>query len=57
MHQVSNILIINVKINLEVNAADMTKTKLERKILHTKIWSTHASNHYNMAVSLKIKMK
>ena len=44
MHKLSKILKITVKINLEVNVADMTKNKLENKILHTKIRSRHASN-------------
>jgi len=44
MHQLSNIQKINVKIDLEVHVADMTKNKLENKILHTKLWSTHISN-------------
>ena len=44
MQKLSNILKINVKINMEVNVADMTKNKLENKILHTKIRSIHASN-------------
>ena len=43
MHQLSNILKIIVKINLEVIVADITKNKLENKILHTKIRSIHAS--------------
>ena len=41
MHQLSNIVKINVKIDLEVNIVDMTK-KLANKILHTKTWLTHA---------------
>jgi len=46
MHQLSNLLKINVKINLEVNAVDMTKNEFKNKILHTKIWSTHAFNQF-----------
>jgi len=45
MHQLSNILKFNVKINFEVNVADMTKNKLQNKILHTKIRSRDASNY------------
>ena len=44
MQQVSKIVKINVKMNLEVNVADMTKNRLENKILHTKDRSRHASN-------------
>ncbi len=44
MHQLSNILKINVKINFEVNVVDTTKNKLKNKIHHTKIRSRHASN-------------
>jgi len=42
----SNILKINVKINLEVNVVDMTKNKLKNMIHHTKNRSTHASNPF-----------
>jgi len=44
LHELSNILKINVKINLEVNVVDMTKNILQNKILHTKIRSRHAFN-------------
>ena len=43
MQKLSNILQINVEMNLEVNVVDMTK-KLKHKIDHTKIRSRHASN-------------
>ena len=43
MHQLSNLVKTNVK-NLKKNVADMTKNKLETKILHIKIWPTHTSN-------------
>jgi len=44
MHQLSNLLKFNVKINIEMTVADMTKNKLQNKIHHFKIWLTHASN-------------
>jgi len=44
MHQLSDLLKINVKINLEVNLADMTTNRFKNKILHTKLRSRHASN-------------
>jgi len=44
MQKLSNLLRINVIINLEMNAADITKSKLENKIYHTKIRSRQASN-------------
>jgi len=44
MHQLSNLLKINVKINSEVYVVDMTKNKFKNKFLHTKIWSRHASH-------------
>ena len=44
MHQLSDLLKINVKANLEVNVADITKNKFKNKILHTKVRSRHASN-------------
>jgi len=44
MHQLSNLLKFNVKINIEMTVADMTKNKLQNKIHHTKIRSRHASN-------------
>ena len=56
MHQLSNILKINIKFNLEVNVADMTKNKLENKILHTKIWLTHASNQLQYGYVTEIKI-
>jgi len=46
MQQVSKILKVNVKINLEVNVVDMTKNKFKNKIHHTKNRSTHASNSF-----------
>jgi len=46
MQQLSNILKINVKINLEVNVVDMTNNKLKNKIHHTKNRSTYASNPF-----------
>jgi len=46
MHQLSNIQKINVKIDLEVHVADMTKNKLQNKTLgQDKLLS-----HYNMVV-------
>ncbi len=44
MHQLSNLLKINVKINMVVNVADMTKLKLQNKFFHTKIGTRHAAN-------------
>jgi len=44
MHQLSDLLKINVKTILEVNVADMTTNRLKNKILHTKLRSRHASN-------------
>ena len=36
MHQLSDLLKTNVKINLEVNVVDMPKNRLKNKILHSK---------------------
>jgi len=44
MHQQSDLLQINVKINLEVNVVDITKNKLKIKIHQTTIRSRHAPN-------------
>ena len=40
----SDLLKINVTINLEVNVVNMTTNRLKNKILHTKIRLRHASN-------------
>ena len=47
MHQLFDLLKINVKLNLEVNVVNMTTNKLKNKIPHTKIRSRHASNPLN----------
>jgi len=52
MHQLSNILKINVKINFEVSVAYMTNNKVENKILHIKIRSALASNQLQQCCSL-----
>jgi len=55
MQKLSNILIINVKIQLEVNVLDMTKNKLKNNIHHTKIRSRHAYNpfKYDCVIGMK----
>jgi len=57
MHQLSNLLKINVKIDLEVNIVDMNKNKLEKKILQTKLGQHMLITLYNMVLSLKIKFQ
>jgi len=50
MHQLSNQLKINVKINFEINVVDMTNNKYKNKIVHTKIRSRHAANPLKYSV-------
>jgi len=56
MQQLSNLLKINVKINMEVIVVDMNKNKF-KKFFIPKLGKDMLSTHNNMVVSLKIKNK
>jgi len=55
MHQLSNLLKNNVKINFTVNIVVMTELNLHNKFLHNNIRTRHASNLLQYGCIIKNK--